>query len=64
VKEKVQELGQTAKQAILNPNSSTEVPAVSQDNGNEGSDSRLDATVHGTGKTTHRVTLHQLQHTK
>jgi len=41
LKEKVQELGQTAKQAILNPNSRTEVPAVSQDNGHEGSDSGL-----------------------
>lgn len=43
LKEKFQELGQPAKQAILNPNSSTEVPAVSQDNENEGSDSGLDS---------------------
>ena len=43
LKEKVQELGQTAKQAILNPSSSNEVPAVSQDNGNEGSDSGLNS---------------------
>lgn len=41
LKEKVQELGQTGKQAILN--SSTEVPAVSQDNINEGSDSGLNS---------------------
>ena len=48
LKEKVQELGQIAKQAILNPNSSTEVPAVSQDNGNEGSDSGLDSPTETT----------------
>ena len=48
LKEKVQELGQelgqSAKQASLNLNSSTEVPAVGQDNGNQGSDSGLDST--------------------
>ena len=38
-KKKVQELGQTAKQAILNPNSTTEAPAVRQANGNDSSDS-------------------------
>ena len=43
LKEKVQELGQTGKQAILN--SSTEVPAVSQDNRNEGSDSGLNSST-------------------
>ena len=43
LKEKVQELGETAKQAILNLNPSTEVPAVSQDNENEGYDSGLDS---------------------
>ena len=41
LKEKVQELGQTGKKAILN--SSTEVLAVSQDNRNEGSDSGLNS---------------------
>ena len=50
LKEKVQELGQIAKQAILNPNSSTEVhvPDVNQDNGNEGSDSGLDSPTKNT----------------
>ena len=43
LKEKVQELGQTAKQAILNPNSITEVPVVRQANGNDSSDSGLNS---------------------
>ena len=42
-KEKVQELGKIAKQAILNPNTSSEIPVVSQENENEGSDTGLDS---------------------
>ena len=48
LKEKVQEVGQIAKQAILNPNSSTQVPAASQDNGDEGSHSGLDSSTETT----------------
>ncbi|PFX13842.1 Golgin-45 [Stylophora pistillata] len=69
LKKKVQELGQTAKQDILNPNSSSEVPvpAVSQDIENERSDSGLDSPTETTTaremeKDEYQNTLRQLNH--